>query len=73
MQVAHKTQQMRIKRTDAILEVYTDRIIEKKSNIDEALLWVTKYAISEFSVCNHIITTYIAFTHIETWAFISYK
>ena len=73
MQVAHKTQQMRIKRTDAILEVYTDRIIEKKSNIDEALLWVTKYAISKFSVCNHIITTHIVFTHIETWAFISYK
>ena len=73
MQVAHKTQQMRIKRTDAILEVYTDHIIEKKSNIDEALLWVTKHAISEFSVCNHIITTHIVFTHIETWAFISYK
>ena len=53
LQVAEKTQQMRIGRTDAILEVYTDRIIKKKQNkLDEALLWVTKHAISEFSVCS---------------------
>lgn len=43
---------MHIGQTDAILEVYTDRIIEKKNNLDEALLWVTTHAISEFSVCN---------------------
>ena len=52
LQVANKTQKMLIGRTDAILEVYTDRIIEKEKNLNKALLWVTKHTISEFSVCN---------------------
>ena len=43
---------MQIGQTDAILEVYTDHIIEQKQNIDKALLWVTEHAISEFSVCS---------------------
>ena len=51
-QVVQKTQRMKISKTDAILEVYTDRIVEKKSNYDEALVWIFKRkAISEFSVC----------------------
>jgi len=51
MQVTQKTQQKKIGRTDAILEVYTDRIVEKVKNIDDALLWIFKQNISEFSVC----------------------
>jgi len=51
MQVKQKTQQKEIDQTDAILEVYTDRIVEKVKNIDDALLWVFKQNISEFSVC----------------------
>jgi len=51
MQVAQKTQQKEIDRTDVIFEVYTDRIVEKEKSIDGALLWVFKQDISEFSVC----------------------
>ena len=50
MQVASKTQQFEINRTDAIFEVYTDRIIDKTQDHDKALLWITSQEISEFSV-----------------------
>ena len=50
MQVAQKTQNMQVNRTDAIFEVYTDRIVKKKKNCDKALLWIFSQAISEFSV-----------------------
>ena len=50
IQVASKTQQFEINRTDAIFEVYTDRIIEKTQDCDKALLWITSQEISEFSV-----------------------
>lgn len=52
VQVARKTQQFEINRTDAIFEVYTDRIIEKTQNCDKALLWIMSQELSEFSVCN---------------------
>ena len=42
---------MQIKRVDAILEVYTDRIVKKSKTCDEALLWVSKQDISEYFVC----------------------
>ena len=50
VQVASKTQQFEITRTDAIFEVYTDRIIEKTQDCDKALLWIVSQEISEFSV-----------------------
>ena len=43
---------MLISRTDAIFEVYTDRIVQKAKNSDEALLWIFSQTISEFSVCS---------------------
>ena len=46
-----KTQQFQINRTDAIFEVYTDRIVEKTQDCNKALLWITSQEISEFSVC----------------------
>ena len=50
IQVVNKTQQFEINRTDAIFEVYTDRIIEKTQDCDKALLWITSQEISEFPV-----------------------
>ena len=50
IQVAQKTQNMEINRTDAIFEVYTDLIVKKKLTCDKALLWVFSQSISEFSV-----------------------
>ena len=50
MQVTHKTQEMQIKRVDAILEVFTDCIVKKAKTCDKALLWVSKQDISEFFV-----------------------
>ena len=52
MQVAQKTKEMLIEQSDAILEVYTDRIVNELGNCNEALLWVSKQDISEFFVCN---------------------
>ena len=49
--MAQKTQQDNLKRTDAILEVYTDRIVEKcHGNEDLALIWVLKQDLTELSV-----------------------
>ena len=61
VQVARKTQQLQIDRTNAIFEVYTDRIIEKTQNCDKALLWILSQELSEFSVChvNACTCTYI--------------
>ena len=52
-QVVEKThdQEMPIGRIDAIFEVYTDRIVKNLETCDEALLWIFKQDISEFSVC----------------------
>ena len=50
--MARKTQQLQIDRTNAIFEVYTDRIIEKTQNCDKALLWILSQELSEFSVCH---------------------
>lgn len=51
LQVAQKTQQDNLKRTDAILEVYTDRFVEKcHGSEDLALLWVLQQDLTEFSV-----------------------
>ena len=52
LQVKQKTQEMTIKRNDAILEVYTDRIVEKSKDCNQAILWVSKQDISEFFVCS---------------------
>ena len=52
LQVKQKTQEMTIKRNDAILEVYTDRIVEESKGCDNAILWVSKQDISEFFVCS---------------------
>ena len=50
-QVTEKTQQLHIRKTDAILEVYTDRFVDKcEGDIDAALLWVINQDLSEFSV-----------------------
>ena len=49
--VAQKTQELQVERTDAIFEVYTDRIVKKLQTCDEALLWIFRQSISEFSVC----------------------
>lgn len=56
IQVALKTRDMLISQTDAIFEVYTDRIVQKSTNCDKALLWILSQAISEFSVCLYSIT-----------------
>ena len=50
IQVAQKTQNMEINRTDAIFEVYTDLIVKKKLSCNKALLWIFSQSISEFSV-----------------------
>ena len=51
LQVARKTQQLHLNRTDAIFEVYTDRIIKKTQNCNKALLWLlSQQDLSEFSV-----------------------
>ena len=50
-QAVEKTQQHNINRTDAIFEVYTDRIVEKTKSCDKGLLWIVSQDISEFSVC----------------------
>ena len=52
LQVARKTQQLHLNRTDAIFEVYTDDIIEQVQSCDRALLWIVSQEISEFSVCH---------------------
>lgn len=52
VQVARKTQQLHINRTDAIFEVYTDDIIEQVQSCDKALIWIISQEISEFSVCH---------------------
>ena len=44
---------MQIKRVDAILEVFTDRIVKKAKTCDKSLLWVSKQDISEFFVCKY--------------------
>ena len=57
VQVANKTQQLQVDRTNAIFEVYTDRIIVKTQNCDKALLWILSQELSEFSVsftCMHV-------------------
>ncbi|XP_065884791.1 transient receptor potential cation channel subfamily A member 1-like isoform X2 [Dysidea avara] len=46
---AEKTQQHNLNRTDAIFEVYTDRIVEKTRSCDRGLLWIVSQDISEFS------------------------
>ena len=51
IQVALKTQETLINQTDAIFEVYTDRVVKKSTRCDKALLWILSQAISEFSVC----------------------
>ena len=50
LQTAEKTQQLNVNRTDAIFEVYTDRIVEKTKSCDKGLLWIVSQDISEFSV-----------------------
>ena len=50
-QTAEKTQQHSLNRTDAIFEVYTDRIVEKTKSCDKGLLWIISQDISEFPVC----------------------
>ena len=62
LQVKQKTQEMKIKRNDAILEVYTDRIFRSRP---QAILYVSKQDISEFFVCNYY-STYIAQSVITT-------
>ena len=49
--MALKTQETLINQTDAIFEVYTDRVVKKSTRCDKALLWILSQAISEFSVC----------------------
>ena len=45
---------MKISRTDAIFEVYIDRIIDKVQTCDKALLWIFKQKMmNEFSVCSY--------------------
>ena len=53
-QVVYKTQEQRLKRTDAILEVYTDRFVEKCGSEDLALIWVLQQDLTEFSVSGNI-------------------
>ena len=49
--MAQKTQEANLKRTDAILEVYTDRFVAKcHGNEDLALIWVLQQDLTEFSV-----------------------
>ena len=49
--MGRKTQELQVDRTDAIFEVYTDRIIKKTQNCNKALLWLlSQQDLSEFSV-----------------------
>lgn len=53
IQVVHKTQEMHINKSDAIFEVYTDRIVAEMQDCSKALLGIVKISakkISEFCV-----------------------
>ena len=56
----------KINQTDAIFEVYTDRIIEEAQTCDQALLWITSHQkISELPVKPlHVCTQYVTKLHI---------
>ena len=51
LQVATKTQEMKIGKMEAMFEVYTDILVNKaKGSVDQALLWVLRQDFKEFCV-----------------------
>ena len=62
LQAAEKSQQLSLGKTDAILEVYTDRFVDLcEGDINETLLWIVEQDMTEFSVSG--ITGYYACMH----------